>query len=266
MQKALDFIKNKIGDFKPEVAIVLGSGLGGFTQGLEGITIPYSEIEGFSPSAVVGHKGELLFCEVNGKKCVIACGRFHFYEGHSLQSTTLPIKIFKKLGAKTVILTNAAGSAKKDMPPGSIMLINDHINFMGTNPLIGKNDDTLGTRFPSMNDLYAKDLRDLVKKLAKESNTELFEGVYCAVTGPSYETPAEIKMFGLMGASAVGMSTVPEAIIAKYCDMQVVGISLVTNFCAGLSEVAPNHAEVVEMGQIAGEKLVKLLKEFIKEI
>lgn len=266
MQETLNFINEQIKDFKPEVAIVLGSGLGAFCDGLDGISIPYSKIPGFAPSTVKGHKGELLFCEINSKKCVIMQGRFHFYEGHSLAQTTLPIKIFKKLGVKTVILTNAAGSLKVDMPPASLMLINDHINFMGTNPLIGPNDDTLGTRFPSMNNLYTPKLRELAKACADELDIELKEGVYAALSGPSYETIAEVKMLQTLGANATGMSTAPEAIVAKYCDMDILAISLITNYAAGLSEVAPNHKEVVEMGAIAGQKLVKLLKLIIDKI
>lgn len=245
---------------------MLGSGLGAFCDNLSGITIPYADIPGFAPSTIKGHKGELLFSEINGKKIIIMQGRFHFYEGHSLAQSTLPIKIFKKLGVKTVILTNAAGSVKEDLKPGSLMLIEDHLNFMGSNPLIGPNDDTLGTRFPDMNDLYSKRLRDIAKKCANDLNIELREGIYCALTGPSYETPAEVRMLNQLGGSATGMSTVPEAIVAKYCSMEVLGISLITNYAAGLSSAAPNHKEVVEMGKIAGDKLVKLLREIIKTI
>lgn len=264
MREALEFIKSKINDFKPEIAIVLGSGLGAFCEGLEGIAIPYSQIKGFAPSTVKGHKGELLFCEVEGKNCVIMQGRFHYYEGHSLAQTTLPIKVFKKLGVQKLILTNAAGSLKKELAPSSIMLICDHINFMGSNPLIGENDETLGTRFPEMNEVYSKRLREIVKNCAQKLNIELKEGVYSALTGPSYETPAEVKMLSILGADATGMSTVPEAIVGKYCSMEVLGVSLITNYAAGLSDIAPNHKEVVEMGKIAGEKLVELLRESIK--
>ena len=242
MRETLEFIKSKINDFKPELAIVLGSGLGAFCEGLEGIAIPYSQIKGFAPSTVKGHKGELLFWA----------------------QTTLPIKVFKKLGVEKLILTNAAGSLKKELTPSSIMLICDHINFMGSNPLIGENDETLGTRFPEMNEVYSKRLREIVKNCAQKLNIELKEGVYSALTGPSYETPAEVKMLSLLGADATGMSTVPEAIVGKYCSMEVLGVSLITNYAAGLSDIAPNHKEVVEMGKIAGEKLVELLKESIK--
>ncbi len=264
MRETFEFIKDKINDFKPEIAIVLGSGLGAFCEGLEGIRIPYSQIKGFAPSTVKGHKGELLFSNVEGKNCVMMQGRFHYYEGHSLAQTTLPIKVFKKLGIEKLILTNAAGSLKKDLIPGSIMLICDHINFMGSNPLIGENDDTLGTRFPDMNEVYSKRLRNVAKNCAKKLNIKLKEGVYSALCGPSYETPAEVKMLEILGASATGMSTVPEAIVAKYCSMEILGISLITNYAAGLSNIAPNHKEVVEMAKSAGSKLIALLKEVIK--
>ena len=266
MQETINFLIKKTNDFKPETAIVLGSGLGAFCDNLEGISIPYGEIPGFVPSTVKGHKGELLFCEIFGKRCVIMQGRFHFYEGNPLDKTTYPIKVFKKLGVKNLILTNAAGSLKTDMPPGSLMLINDHINFMGSNPLIGKNDETLGTRFPSMNNAYALRLRELAKSCAYELQIELKEGVYCALSGPSYETPAEVRMFSALGANATGMSTAPEAIVGKYCSMDVLGISLITNYAAGLSEVAPTHEEVVQMGAIAGKKLILLLNKIIEKI
>lgn len=265
MQETINYLIEKTNDFKPELAVVLGSGLGAFCEGIEGISIPYSDIVGFAPSTVVGHKGELLFANAFGKRIVVMQGRFHFYEGNSLQTVTYPIKIFKKLGVKTVILTNAAGSLDKKMKAGSLMLIKDHINFIG-NPLIGKNDETLGTRFPSMNELYTPKLRELAKKCAKKLKIKLNEGVYCALSGPSYETPSEVKMFAKLGGNATGMSTAPEAIVAKYCGLEVLAISLITNMAAGLSKSAPNHKEVVEMGAIAGKKLVQLLGSVIEEI
>lgn len=266
MHLTLEFINEKTKGFKPELAIVLGSGLGAFCEGLCGISIPYCDIPGFSPTKVKGHKGELLFCEIYGKKCVIMQGRFHYYEGHPLCQTTFPIKVFKRLGVKKLILTNAAGSLKRELPPGSIMLIDDHINFMGSNPLIGENDDTLGTRFPDMNEVYSKNMQKIFKECAEKLGVELKNGVYCALSGPSYETPAEVKMLSILGGNATGMSTVPEAIVAKYCSIETLGISLITNYAAGLSDVAPNHKEVVEMGNTAGQKLCMVLKEFVKNI
>ena len=263
MQKTLDFIKSKIGDFKPQVAVVLGSGLGDFANGLEAvIAIDYKDIPNFKTSSVVGHKSRLIFARVGGKNVVIMQGRLHFYEGHSLEETTYPIKILKGLGVETLILSNAAGGINPQYSGGDLVLINDHINFLGTNPLIGKNDDTLGPRFPDMSEVYSKSLRDLAKSCAPW----LKEGVYVAVTGPNYETPAEVRMFGKLGADLVGMSTVPEAIVANYCGIKVLAISLVANLASGISKTQLNHQEVVEVGRIAGEKFTKLVREIISKL
>ncbi len=266
MHSTIDFIKEKIGDFMPELALVLGSGLGEFTKDLDGIQIPYFEIPNFKSSTVAGHKGSLFFGEVSGKKLVIMQGRLHFYEGYELSDITYPIKVFKKLGVKTLILTNAAGSLKKELVPSDLMLIKDHINFTGKNPLIGKNDDTLGERFPDMSDIYTKSLRTLVKSCAVEENIDLKEGVYLMTTGPSYETPAEVKMFGAFGADAVGMSTVPEAIVSNYLGLQTIGISLITNYASGISKERLSHREVVEMGNIATEKFTRLVNSIINKL
>lgn len=250
----------------PETALVLGSGLGEFTKDLDGIQIPYSEIPNFKSSTVTGHKGSLFFGEVSGKKLVIMQGRLHFYEGYELSDITYPIKVFKKLGVKTLILTNAAGSLKKELIPSDLMLIKDHINFTGKNPLIGKNDDTLGERFPDMSDIYTESLRTLVKECAIAENIDLKEGVYLMTTGPSYETPAEVKMFGAFGADAVGMSTVPEAIVSNYLGLQTIGISLITNYASGISKERLSHREVVEMGNIATEKFTRLVNSIINKL
>jgi len=193
-------------------------------------------------------------------------GRVHYYEGLSLDKVTLPIKAFKLLGVKTVILTNAAGAVNKEFKPADLMLLTDHINFMGTNPLIGKNDNTLGTRFPDMSEVYKRDLRELAKNCAKNLDIDLKEGVYLATTGPSYETPAEIRMFRTLGADAVGMSTVPEAIFANYCGMKVLGISCITNYAAGVSDKKLTHTEVIESADKAKESFKSLIKEIIKNI
>lgn len=266
MQSTVDFIRGKIGDFVPEIALVLGSGLGEFTKNLIGVQIPYSDIPDFMVSTVKGHKGSLFFTEIFGKKLVIMQGRFHFYEGYELKDITYPIKVFKKLGVKTLILTNAAGSVKKDLKPSDLMLIKDHINFTAKNPLIGKNDDTLGERFPDMSDIYTASLRETVKTCAKEENIDLKEGVYIMTTGPSYETPAEVKMFEFLGADAVGMSTVPEAIVSNYLGLQTIGISLITNYASGISKEKLSHKEVVEMGNIATEKFTKLVNAIINKL
>lgn len=266
MQKTIESIQKRIKDFKPQIGIVLGSGLGDLADEFCEIAIPYSEIEGFPISTVEGHKGQLVFGIINGKKVVMMQGRFHFYEGYSMESVTYPIKVMKKLGVETVFVTNAAGGVNPALRPSSLMLITDHLNFMGTNPLIGKNDDTLGTRFPDMSEIYTKSLRDTAKKCAKQLHIELQEGVYAAMTGPSYETPAEVKMLSILGASAVGMSTAPEAIIASHCKMNVLGISCICNSAAGISEVSLTHEEVLEAANVAKSKFKNLVLEVIKEI
>ena len=266
IKETLDYINSKTNNLSAEVAIILGSGLGCFCDNLDGIRLKYDKIPHFGESSVKGHKGELLFCEIEGKNCVIMQGRFHYYEGNSLQSATYPIKIFKKLGVKTLFITNAAGATHQKLNVGDIMLINDHINFMGTNPLIGKNDESLGERFPDMSNCYTKDLQILAKNCASELNINLKEGVYLATTGPSYETAAEVKAFRLLGADVVGMSSVPEAIVSNYLKMNTVGFSTVTNYATGVSENKLNHQEVIDVGKIASEKLSKLIKMMISKI
>ncbi len=266
MENTLNFIKEKINDFVPDIALVLGSGLGSFTDGIEGIEIPYSSIEGFPTSNVLGHKGSLFFCKMFEKNLVIMQGRFHYYEGNSMQNIAFPIKVFKKLGVNKIILTNAAGGLHKNFAPGDLMLIKDHINCMGTNPLIGKNDDFMGERFPDMSEVYSKKLRKTALECAKENGIQLIEGVYAATTGPSYETPSEVKMLRLMGADAVGMSTVPEAIVANWCKMEVLGLSLISNYASGVIDAKLNHNEVLEAGKVASGKIAVLLNSIISQI
>ena len=266
MDKSVEFIKNRIGEFNPEIAIVLGSGLGDLADEYNEITIPYADIPGFPISTVQGHKGRLVFAQINGKKVMMMQGRFHYYEGHSMQTVTYPIKVMKKLGIKTVILTNAAGGVNVYFKPSDLMLITDHINMMGDNPLIGPNDETLGTRFPDMSEVYTKQLREIAHNCAKKIGIDLQEGVYMALTGPTYETPAEVKMVRFMGADAVGMSTVPEAIVSSYCGMNVLGISCICNSAAGISTVGLSHQEVLEAANAAKTKFKGLILEVIKEI
>lgn len=266
MEETLSYIKSILKDFTPEIAVVLGSGLGGFADGLDGISIEYKDIPNFKTSSVVGHKSKLFFTEMFGKKIAIMQGRLHFYEGHSLNETTYPIKVLKELGVKTIILSNASGGINENFQAGDLVVLNDHINFLGTNPLIGKNDDKLGPRFPDMSEVYKKDLRALAHSVADELNINLKDGVYVATTGPSYETPAEIKMFKTLGGDMVGMSTVPEAIIANYMGVDVLAISLITNLAAGISKTKLAHEEVVELGRLAGEKFTKLVKKIIEKI
>lgn len=266
LQKSVDFIKNRICDFKPEIGIVLGSGLGELADEYCEIAIPYAEIPGFEVSTVSGHKGRLVFAKINGKNVVMMQGRFHYYEGHPMQKVVFPIKVMKKLGIKTLILTNAAGGVNPAFNPSDLMIITDHINHMNVNPLIGANDDEMGERFPDMSEVYSTELIELTKKTAAKLGIDVQEGVYMALTGPSYETPAEVHMARIVGADAVGMSTVPEAIVAKWAGMNVIGISCICNEAAGVSTVALSHADVIHAAGIAKERFKVLVKEVIKNI
>jgi len=266
MNDTIKFISEKTKNFEPEIGIVLGSGLGELADEFCSVGINYSDIPNFSSSTVSGHKGRLVFAEINGKKVVMMQGRIHYYEGHSLDKVTYPIKVLRRLVVKTLILTNAAGAVNPTFKPADLMLIRDHINFMGSNPLIGKNDDEFGTRFPDMSEIYKKDLCNIAKKCANKLQIDLKEGVYLATSGPSYETPAEIKMYCLWGADAVGMSTIPEAIVANWCGMNVLGISCITNQAAGVGSAKLSHSEVIESANIAKEKFKGLIKEIIANL
>lgn len=266
LNKAVEFIKERIGDFMPEVGIILGSGLGELADEYCSIAINYAEIPGFEASTVSGHKGRLVFAEINGKKVVMMQGRFHYYEGHSIQKVVLPVKVMKKLGVKTLIITNAAGGVNPNFRPSDLMIITDHINYMGINPLIGANDDSMGERFPDMSEIYKTDLVDMVEKVGDSIGVDLQEGVYMALTGPSYETPAEVKMAGILGADAVGMSTVPEAIVASWAKMDVIGISCICNSAAGVSTVGLSHEDVIRAANIAKDKFKKLIVEVLKKL
>lgn len=266
MESTINYIKEKIQGFQPEIGIILGSGLGDFADEFESIIIPYNDIPGFEKSNVQGHKGQLVFAQINGKKVVMMQGRYHFYEGYSMQTVTFPVKVMKKLGVKTLIITNAAGAVTPEFRPGDLMLITDHINFMGTNPLIGKNDETLGTRFPDMSEVYSKELIQKAEAIAQKLNINYQKGVYAATTGPSYETPSEVKMFRMLGANAVGMSTAPEAIVANYCGLKILGISCLTNYAAGVSETPLNHQEVIDTANRVKESFKNLLSEILKSI
>lgn len=268
MQETINFINNKINDFKPELGIILGSGLGDFADEFCDIAIDYTDIPNFENSTIKGHKGRLVFAEIEGKRVVLMQGRFHFYEGHPMSKVVFPIKVMKQLGVKTLIITNAAGGVNKTFSAGDLMLITDHLNLMGTNPLIGLNDQTLGERFPDMSEVYKKDLIEIAFNCGKTLGIDLKKGVYAAFTGPSYETPAEIKMLQTMGADAVGMSTIPEAIVANYCKIKVLGISCISNLAAGVgaSQSALSHQEVIETTNQVKSKFKSLLLEIIGNI
>ena len=266
MQNTVNFIKEKTNDFHPEIGIILGSGLGELADEYCDYAIPYTEIPNFTKSTVQGHKGRLVFADISGKKVMMMQGRNHFYEGHSMTDITYPVKVMKVLGVKTVILTNAAGAVNESFEPADLMIITDHINFMGGNPLTGKNDDTMGERFPDMSEIYKKNLVEIAKKCARDLNIDIKEGVYWANSGPSYETPAEINMIRKLGGDAVGMSTVPEAIVANYCGLNVLGISCITNAASSATGTKLSHEEVIEAAANAKTKFKSLILEILKKV
>lgn len=266
MQKTIEFIREKTNDFKPEIAIILGSGLGELADEYCDYAIPYNEIPDFIKSTVHGHKGRLVFAEIQGKKVVMMQGRNHFYEGHSMQEITYPIKVMKALGIKTLILTNAAGAVNEEYRAADLMLITDHINHMGSNPLIGPNDEKLGERFPDMTEVYKKSLIKIAEKCAKDLGIDIKKGVYWANSGPSYETPAEIKMIRKLGGDAVGMSTVPEAIVGNYCGLNILGISCITNAASSETSGKLSHEEVIEAANKAKIKFKSLILSVLQHL
>lgn len=248
-------------DYKPTIGLVLGSGLGDFADTLEdAVRIPYGEIPHFPVSTAPGHAGVLVI----GRKCgqVVAAmqGRIHYYEGHPMEAVTFPIRVMAKLGIRNLILTNSSGGIRLAWEPGSLMLISDHINFSGTNPLMGENLDEFGPRFPDVSDLYTKELRLALKEKAAEAGIDLKEGVYMMFIGPNYETPAEVRMARILGADAVGMSTAPEALIAGHCGMRILGISCITCHAAGVSDKVLSHEEVEACAARADRTFRKLLE------
>jgi inosine/guanosine/xanthosine phosphorylase family protein len=258
-------VQARIPEF-PKTVIVLGSGLGRFASALAGATsIPYGDIPGFSRSTVVGHSGNLIAGEMEGKRIAVMQGRIHAYEGHGGAAIATPIRILKRLGVETLILTNAAGGLRLDLGPGSIVLIEDHINFAQFNPLIGPNDDSFGPRFPDMSDPYDRSLREKLERAAKDAGVEFKKGVYLFVLGPNFETAAEIRMFTRMGADLVGMSTVPECLVARHCGIKVAGISIVTNYGTGISPAPQSHQETLANAERAGQSLEHMLREFVRK-
>ena len=252
----------------PAVGLVLGSGLGAFAAGLaDRRAMPYAEIPEFpKPSGVVGHAGELVLGAVGGVPVIVLSGRIHFYEGRPMSEVVFPARLLARLGVKAVVLTNAAGGIRKGLRPGDLLLLSDHINLFGTNPLIGENDESLGPRFPDMSTVYDAGLRKVARATARKIGVPLKEGVYLGVHGPSYETPAEIRAFGRLGADAVGMSTVPEAIALRHAGVRVVGISTITNMAAGILPKPLIHAEVLEVTQKVGKRFVALLTALVPRL
>jgi purine-nucleoside phosphorylase len=249
------------------VALVLGSGLGAFADELEGAeAIPYEEIPGFARPTVEGHAGRLVVGKVGGVVVAAMQGRFHFYEGYKLEEVTFPVRVLALLGASSLVLTNAAGGLNNSFEQGSLVVISDHLNLMGTNPLLGPNDPRFGPRFPDMTDVYDREYQDAAITEAHAMGLELRRGIYAALSGPSYETPAEIRMLRLLGADAVGMSTVPEAIVARQMGLRVLGISCITNMAAGVLDKPINHEEVIETGERVRETFAELLRRVIPKL
>lgn len=259
-------IRSRIGPFEPDTLIILGSGLGALGHEIANpVIINYADLKGFPQSTVSGHEGRLIIGSLCGHNVICMQGRIHLYEGHDPQSINTIIKAFQILGIKQLIVTNAAGSLNPQMAPGSIMLIKDHINFSGRNPLAGYNDDALGPRFPDLSNAYDADIRHQVHQLAHRHNIELFDGVYLMVLGPNFETAAEIRAFRTLGADAVGMSTVPEVLCAVHSGMKVLGLSVITNFGTGMKEGTQSHSETLAQANSAAQKLTTLVKCYLQE-
>jgi purine-nucleoside phosphorylase len=249
---------------EPRVAMVLGSGLGQLADEFqEAVAIPYEDIPGFVSSTAEGHAGRLIGGKIVDTPLLAMQGRVHYYEGYSMQEITFPIRTFKLLGIRTLILTNAAGGINVELTQGGLMVISDHLNLMGVNPLRGPNDERFGPRFPDMSEVYSRQLQEIVVEEARTMGVEVRRGIYAALPGPSYETPAEIHMLRTFGADAVGMSTVPEALVARQMGIEVLGISCITNMAAGISDQPINHEEVMETGKRVKETFAGLLKRVI---
>lgn len=260
LKKCFECFKEKI-DFTPDIALILGSGLGDYADRIDReAVLEYKDIKGFPVSTVPGHKGKFVFGRVGGVKVVIMQGRVHYYEGYSMEDVVLPIRLMRLMGARTLFLTNASGGINTEFKPGDFMLISDQI-CMAPSPLIGENLDELGTRFPDMSNIYDRELRGIVRNTAKTLDIPLREGVYIQLTGPNYESPAEIRMYRTLGADAVGMSTACEAIAANHCGFKVVGISCISNLACGITDTPLSHKEVQE----TADKAAPLFRELITE-
>jgi purine-nucleoside phosphorylase len=251
----------------PEVAVVLGSGLGEFANTLhDALSVPYAELPHWPVSKVIGHEGRLVVGTLGGRRVAVLSGRVHYYEGHDLRTVTFATRVIGRLGVKSLILTNAAGGINVALTPGTLMIMDDHINLLGSNPLVGPNDDRFGLRFPDMSEVYSKRLRGLAGEVASAQGLAIGRGIYVAVHGPSYETPAEIRFLRTIGADAVGMSTVPEAIVARQMGLEVLGLSCITNAAAGVLPQPLNHNEVMEVARRVRGAFARLLEGIIARI
>jgi purine-nucleoside phosphorylase len=263
---AAEFLKQKYRN-QPKIGLILGSGLGVLADEIENpVKIPYREIPGFPVSTVEGHAGQLVFGVLSGVEVVAMQGRFHYYEGYSMDKVTFPVRVMKAIGVESLIVTNAAGGVNETFSAGDLMIITDHINFTGTNPLIGPNDPKLGVRFPDMSEAYTKELRTLAKEVASRLSIDVKEGVYFGFSGPVYETPAEIRMVRVLGGDAVGMSTVPEVIVARHSGMKVLGISCISNMAAGILDQPLTHDEVIETTEKVKANFLLYIKEIVKNL
>lgn len=266
IRDAVKIIRDRV-DFDAEVGMILGSGLGDYADRIENaVKIPYSAIPNFPVSTVDGHAGQFVLGSCKGKKVIAMQGRVHYYEGYTQKEITLPIRIMKRIGVRKVLLTNAAGGVNRSFAPGTLMMIRDHINYSGSNPLIGRNFEEDGPRFPDVSRVYQKELRQKLKVLAEQEGIHLEEGVYMMFSGPCYETPAEVRMAGIVGADAVGMSTVPEAIVCAHCGIPVLGISCITNYAAGILDQPLSHQEVVETAERVKSTFVKVVDLVLSDV
>lgn len=266
IQQAKSYLEEKT-QLRPVLGVVLGSGLGAFAEELtDSVSVPYGDIPGWPNATAVGHAGKLVFGRFHDLPLVVMSGRAHLYEGNTPVQATYGVRVLRAMGIRGLVLTNAAGGINLSLERGGLVLISDHINLQGFNPLVGPNDDLMGPRFPDMSDAYSRELRDIAKTIAADLAIPLTEGVYAAMLGPSYETPAEIRMLRIVGADVVGMSTVPEVIVANHMSMKVLAISCVTNMAAGILPQKINHEEVLETGAMVRGTLVRLLKALLPRL
>ncbi|HHB78699.1 MAG TPA: purine-nucleoside phosphorylase [Saprospiraceae bacterium] len=266
IQNSAQYIQSKTNHI-PKVGLILGSGLGSLANEIQNADIfPYSEIPDFPVSTVKGHAGQLVIGELDGQVVVAMQGRLHYYEGYTMKQITFPVRVFKALGVETLIVTNASGGINPLLYPGALMFIKDHINFMGNNPLIGPNDERLGTRFPDMLHAYDKGLLKLGQNVAKKLDIRTFTGVHSAVTGPTFETAAEIKMLSILGADTIGMSTIPEVIVAAHAQLKVLGVSAITDMAMINPDIPVTHEEVIKVANEIKPRFIKLIRGILKEL
>lgn len=266
LNETVSFLKKKT-QIKPQVGVVLGSGLGAFAREISvEVSLPFNEIPHFGTVSVEGHQGNLIFGKISGKNIVALQGRLHYYEGHSLDQVVFPLRVIARLGTPAVILTNSAGGAGDGMAPGDFMIIEDHLNLTGTNPLLGPNLKELGPRFPDMTEAYDRKFRETLENIFKTRKISYHKGIYGGLTGPTYETPAEVRYLKQIGCSAVGMSTVTECIVANHMGLRVAGLSCITNLAAGISKTKLHHDEVTETAKRVEKDFAQVLKDFVAQI